>query len=182
MIFYGNIYFILLRKISFCLDIIGNKNKERSNNEYTFLNYLIYIFYPTNLYCSPYISFSNFKKCLFNDEKKIKIDYKRQFIEFGKILFWIIALEVDLHTHVLYAIINDVNLVNKFSLLTIIAALMFKILLFTAKYIVYYGLPNLINRQVGMHTGELPKCLALLHTSAEAWKYFDTGLYSFIKE
>jgi D-alanyl-lipoteichoic acid acyltransferase DltB (MBOAT superfamily) len=32
-----------------------------------------------------------------------------------------------------------------------------------------------------MRVTELPRCFALMHTNSELWRYFDTGVYEFIK-
>lgn len=61
------------------------------------------------------------------------------------------------------------------------ATLLLKGSLFSCKYIVYYGMGNLVNSCVGMRTSELPRCVALIHTNGEMWRYFDTGIYEFIK-
>jgi hypothetical protein len=54
--------------------------------------------------------------------------------------------------------------------------------LFTCKYIVYYGVTNLFNKLAGMNTTKLPRCISIIHTNNEMWKYFDTGIYEFIKK
>lgn len=54
--------------------------------------------------------------------------------------------------------------------------------LFASKYIVFYGLPTLVNRIIGMKTTELPRCIALIHLNSEMWRFFDTGIYEFIKK
>lgn len=54
--------------------------------------------------------------------------------------------------------------------------------LFTCKYIVYYGITTFCNKLVGMETNHLPRCISLIHTNAEMWRYFDTGIYEFIKK
>jgi hypothetical protein len=54
--------------------------------------------------------------------------------------------------------------------------------LFASKYVVYYGITTLVNKIVGMKTTELPRCISLIHTNSEMWRYFDTGIYEFIKK
>ena len=70
---------------------------------------------------------------------------------------------------------------SHFSFSSIFFSFCYKGLLFASKYIVYYGIPSVINKMVGMKTTDLPRCTALIHTNRELWRYFDTGLYEFIK-
>ena len=61
-------------------------------------------------------------------------------------------------------------------------ALYLKGALFACKYIVYYGITSLINRLFNMKTTQLPRCISIIHTNSEMWRYFDTGIYEFIKK
>ena len=73
------------------------------------------------------------------------------------------------------------QIASYFSFASIFFSFCYKGLLFSCKYIVYYGIPSLVNKMVGMKTTELPRCTALIHTNRELWRYFDTGIYEFIK-
>ncbi len=74
------------------------------------------------------------------------------------------------------------HLIRMTSKVAISMALLLKGSLFAVKYIVFYGLPTIFNEIVGMKTTPLPRCIALIHTNGEMWKYFDTGIYEFIKK
>lgn len=64
---------------------------------------------------------------------------------------------------------------------TLAISLLLKGALFACAYIVYYGLPKLFNEFNGIQSPALPDCVSLMHTNGEMWKYFDTGMYEFIK-
>jgi hypothetical protein len=68
-----------------------------------------------------------------------------------------------------------------FSNAALTGTLLLKGALFPCKYIVFYGMTNLVNECVGMKCGALPRCFALMHTNSELWRFFDTGIYEFIK-
>ncbi len=53
-------YFMLLRILSFCLDKVALKSKPTT--DYTLLNYIFYIFYPTFVFPSMLISFQILKE------------------------------------------------------------------------------------------------------------------------
>lgn len=53
--------------------------------------------------------------------------------------------------------------------------------LFASKYIIFYGVTLVVNQLVGIKTTGLPRCVFLINTNREMWRYFDTGIYDFIK-
>ena len=91
-------------------------------------------------------------------------------------------LEATLHLTVVYAIHQNQIAFDNLSKTTLLICLLLKGALFSSKYNVYYGLSLVVNKLVGMETTPLPKCIALIHTNGELWKYFDTGIYEFIKK
>ena len=88
-----------------------------------------------------------------------------------------------IHFTLVYTLHNySDRLMKRFSQTSIALTLFLKTSLFTSKYIVFYGIPIFFNKIVGMKVVELPRCVLMMHTSSELWRYFDTGLYEFIKE
>jgi hypothetical protein len=61
-------------------------------------------------------------------------------------------------------------------------SLLLKGFLFSCTYIVFYGVPKIASEIFGIRTGPLPQCVSLIHTNSELWKFFDTGMYEFIKK
>lgn len=100
-----------------------------------------------------------------------------------KILISIVLIEFVLHFTSVYTLnLYSDQVIDRFSKPSLILAMQLKGSLFVCKYIVYYGLTNLCNSLVGMRTTELPRCVAVVHTNSEMWRYFDTGIYEFIKK
>jgi hypothetical protein len=102
--------------------------------------------------------------------------------QFARILFWIFIIELVSHFTLAFALHESFYLIDHSSKFSIAASLGIKGSLFSAKYIVYYGLTTLVNEQVGMKTSNLPRCIFLIHTNGELWRYFDTGIYQFIRK
>ena len=73
------------------------------------------------------------------------------------------------------------QVVSYLSWSSIFFSFVYKGLLFSCKYIVYYGIPTTVNIMIGMKTTRLPRCAAVIHTNREMWRFFDTGIYEFIK-
>lgn len=100
-----------------------------------------------------------------------------------RIFFSMVLIEFFLRTTSSYTILIYTNYVRKyFSVTSFVMSILIRGSLFTSKYIVYYGFPTLVNKILGMKTSELPRCFALLHLNSEMWRYFDTGIYEFIKK
>ena len=92
-------------------------------------------------------------------------------------------LELVLHLTSVFTIHNySKEVVDEFSKSSLVLSLFLKTSLFTTKYIVIYGVTNFFNKIVGMSVVDLPRCVLMMNTSSEMWRYFDTGLYEFIKE
>jgi hypothetical protein len=98
-----------------------------------------------------------------------------------RIAFNAFLIELTFHLTSIYAIHGNTRLIEKCSKFTIAIALYMKGALFSSKYIVFYGLPSIINESIGIKTTPLPRCISVIHTNKEMWKYFDTGIYEFIK-
>lgn len=197
--FYIVSFFTLLRVTSFCLDKIDTyedeealklkkkdddfeKRKNPKNSiDYSLINFFLYILYPSFIYISPFISFQNFKSCL-NDTSETKdFTIKEILILISRVIFWALFIEFIFHATIIFGIHQDLTLLNECSKFLLTCALAVKGLLFSAKYIVFYGIPSIVNKCVGMKITKLPRCIAIIHTNNELWKHFDTGIYEFIK-
>lgn len=99
-----------------------------------------------------------------------------------RVIISIFLIELALHTTIVFSMHENIRIIRNCSKATIAIALMLKGALFTSKYIVFYGIPSIFNKIVGIETTPLPRCIALIHTNSEMWKYFDTGIYEFIKK
>ena len=99
-----------------------------------------------------------------------------------RVIASIFIMEFFNHLTIVFSMHENSKLVERASKFTIAFALLIKGALFSVKYIVFYGIPNIFNEIVGIKTTPLPRCIALISTNGEMWKYFDTGIYEFIKK
>ena len=99
-----------------------------------------------------------------------------------RVILGILIIEIFNHVTIIFSMHENELLIKKSSRLAIAIALLLKGALFAVKYIVFYGVPTFFNEIVGMKTTPLPRCIALISTNGEMWKYFDTGIYEFIKK
>lgn len=189
------------------MDKTDSKDKPASD-EYNWFNSILYVFYPTFVYPGLFISFTNFKECVNHSSFLFYVASKQSCIlKFNKIqqsessiskplgpkvkeisrllvriIMSAILIEFVLHTtstftiHAYYAQMNAY-----FSSGSLVMSLVLKIALFASKYIVFYGTIAIFNEFLGMRVSNLPSCPIIIHTNKELWRYFDTGLYDFIK-
>ena len=87
-----------------------------------------------------------------------------------------------MHTTLAFRIHSDTSLIDQFSKYSLCMSLLLKGFLFGCTYIVFYGVPKISSEIFGIRTTPLPQCVALIHTNSEMWKFFDTGMYEFIKK
>jgi len=173
-------YFMLLRILSFCLDKVALESKPTT--DYTLLNYIFYIFYPTFVFPSMFISFQNFVSCRMchrpSYQPQVIVRRLLQIIVSG------LSVELVLHTTSTFMIHNYYKQVALLgvSVPSLVMTLMLKGGTFASKYICFYGTSALVNEFVGMKIGKLPRCVFLIHTNREMWRHFDTGIYDFIKK
>lgn len=52
---------------------------------------------------------------------------------------------------------------------------------FHIKYVVQYGLSTALAAFEGVAVPRLPRCIGRVHLYSDMWKYFDPGLYNFLK-
>ena len=52
---------------------------------------------------------------------------------------------------------------------------------FHIKYLVLYGIPGTLSRIDGIDAPHVPRCLAWITLYSQVWKWFDKGLYDFLK-
>ncbi len=167
---------MLLRILSFCLDKVTNRNKTG----YTLFSYIFYIFYPTFVFPSMFISYRNFISCRQYHPSHHKISFQKIFRIIGSGLL----IELVLHTTSTFMIHNYYRQVVSIGIeaSALVMTLVLKGGTFASKYICFYGVSSVVNDFLGMQTGKLPRCVFLIHTNREMWRHFDTGIYDFIKK
>ena len=96
-------------------------------------------------------------------------------------LFWMVFYEVSLHFIYYSAVIFDVQLVSRLSYWELCGLGYWLGQAFMVKYVVLYGLPGVLARLDGVDAPLVPHCLSYLTLYSQVWKWFDKGLYNFLK-
>ena len=53
---------------------------------------------------------------------------------------------------------------------------------FHMKYTVFYGMPGVFMTEDGIDAPTPPKCIGRIHLYSDMWRYFDNGLYKFLRK
>ena len=53
---------------------------------------------------------------------------------------------------------------------------------FQLKYVVMYGMSSHLARLDGVEAPGHPACIGRIHLYSDMWRYFDSGLYEFMRE
>ena len=53
---------------------------------------------------------------------------------------------------------------------------------FHLKYVVMYGISSHVARTDGVEAPGHPACIGRVHLYSDMWRYFDSGLYEFMRE
>ncbi len=88
-----------------------------------------------------------------------------------RILISAALVEISLRLTLTYSLVlYHKQFFSYFNHKSLIMAHLLRGTLFTSKYIVYYGIPTVLNDITGMSVTELPRCTMLIHTNSELWR------------
>ncbi|KAK3784599.1 hypothetical protein RRG08_003407 [Elysia crispata] len=97
-----------------------------------------------------------------------------------RILLWVLFLEVSLHFLYFSALAYN-SALKHLSLWALVAVGQSTGQFFMVKYVIFYGLGGQLGRFDGIVPPPEPRCISWVYSFTDMWKYFDTGLYNFIK-
>lgn len=171
---------IYLRCISFCLDKIDKKLDWVSI--YTFYGY---VFYLPCFFLGPILLFDVFSNKLY----KTSWTYTYRslmylIIQNIRYLFWLFLTEFILHFVYINCLLYYIEVLKlmKFDNVWVMYGVGFCMgQFFFLKYTVVYGLALTWTKAEGYETPNPPRCIAHICLYSDMWRYFDEGLYLFIR-
>lgn len=160
-----------------------NTQEELEYMRFSFLDAFTYIFYFPLFFTGPIITYDEFSKQMNESSLKPLGDKKIIFIAFLalRIVFWTYFIEFILHFFYFNALQHNLSVIEDMDLWTLAGMGYCQGQFFMVKYIVMFGIPAVVARICGMDPPAGPKCVAHIYTYSDMWKYFDRGMYSFIK-
>ncbi|KAL3872849.1 hypothetical protein ACJMK2_036036 [Sinanodonta woodiana] len=149
---------------------------------FSFMDLLVYIYYLPLFFTGPILTYNLFKK-QFNS-LEVPLPWTRV-ISHGvfviRMIFWAFFNEFILHWFYFSALQNNVIVIKSVSLWTLTGIGYCQGQFFMNKYVVMFGFPAAFARIDGFDPPPGPRCISYIYLYSNMWKYFDHGLYSFMK-
>ena len=150
------------------------------------LEVLLYLFYFPPFIFGPIYLFHEFRhqiKSSFTSSHSSSL-WLSEFTDILKnllrICFWILFMDVSLHFLYFGALAYN-SALKQLSLWALVSVGHSTGQFFMVKYLVIYGLAGQLGRFDGVAAPPEPCCISWVYSYTDMWKYFDTGLYKFIK-
>ena len=173
-----------LRCISFCLDRIWMEvsplSKLKMDN---FIRMLAYCFYiPVNI-SGPVILFRDFHKGFNKQYEKWSlnrmINFSMQVLRFS---VWLLSGHLIIHFFYFSSFTYNMDILTSLDVWTLAGVGLSVAGFFNIKYTVFYGWSRPFVVADGIDMAPLPpKCVYRIHLYSDMWRYFDRGLYLFLK-
>ncbi|KAL1501940.1 hypothetical protein ABEB36_007167 [Hypothenemus hampei] len=158
-----------LKCTSFCL----NESKMG-------LNYWSYCMYFPTLLTGPFIPYKDYENMF-----KTHYNLRQKAVNLTKnvilCLFWWSFSNFWLHFIYINATGFQLELVKQMDLCSLCGYGYLMGQFFHIKYVVFYGLSTSLAAFDGAVVPRLPRCIGRIHLYSDMWKYFDPGLYDFLK-
>ncbi|XP_045178562.2 protein-cysteine N-palmitoyltransferase HHAT-like [Mercenaria mercenaria] len=154
----------------------------RESVGYSFIDLLCYVFYLPLFFIGPILTFD-----LFKDQMNAPLPQdtrghlKLQSLHLLRFFFWAMFNEFLLHFLYFNALQNNTMVLKSVSLFTLMGIGYLHGQFFMVKYLVMFGLPGTIAKFDYLNPPDGPKCISYIYLYSDMWKFFDRGLYSFLK-
>ncbi|CAL1526191.1 unnamed protein product [Lymnaea stagnalis] len=153
------------------------------DNRPCFMDFFFYTFYLPKFVHGPIYLFRAFYLDInahFN-AKEQTMDIRNICTNLLKILFWALLLDFLLHFFYFSSLGSHPSVVKQLSLAAVCAMGYMQGQIFMVKYFCSYGLTGQLSRFDGVTPHPNPRCISWVYSYTDMWKYFDCGLYKFIK-
>lgn len=177
----------MLQLLNVCITLCRNPDRSLSTNfVLNICEYLLYPMYSLTLIVL-YEDFENQinalrRRVMLNMWWPSNVNGQKLLFKAVRLLFWFIVIEIFLH----YIYANAI-LQSAFTLITglnnyEVACISYMAgIFFYLKYVIIFGLPSLFALIDGMAPPGPPVCISRISKYSQMWRYFDRGLYEFLK-
>jgi len=171
------------RCVSFSLDRIWGKVEREQGLWEGILMLTAYCFYLPLGIMGPLITSKTFKECMSKDAPPL--GFKLLFDAlFGVARYMLWMCITDMSTYFVFqqAFTYHPHIVNSMSMWALCGMGYAMGQFFHLKYVVMYGISSHVARTDGVDAPGHPACIGRVHLYSDMWRYFDTGLYEFMRE
>ena len=145
------------------------------------LDLFFYMFYFPLFLTGPLIVYHSFHRQVKHPVPCTRVRLGDIMFKLARILCWSAMTMVILHYLYVHAINSNSAVLAKQSRWTLAAIGYLLGQLFMVKYVVLFGLPAQVARLDGFEPPTVPACISYIYCYSDMWKYFDRGLYDFMK-
>ena len=145
------------------------------------LDLFFYMFYFPLFFTGPLIVYDSFHQQAEHPQPCTRARLGDVVFKLARILFWAVLNSVLLHFLYAHAINGNSLVLAKQSRWTLAAIGYLLGQFFMVKYLVLFGLPAQLARLDGFEPPAVPACISYIYCYSDMWKFFDRGLYNFLK-
>ena len=194
------IAWINARCVSYCLDRIWGRVEREEGVMSGLVMLTAYCFYLPLGIMGPLVTSKKFKDSF--DREPSPLSFRLFFDAiFGAIRYFLWLCVTDISTYITFQqaftyhvsiispVLNPVStclfqphIVNSLSMWALCGMGYAMGQFFHLKYVVMYGISSHIARTDGMEAPGHPACIGRVHLYSDMWRYFDSGLYEFMRE
>ena len=178
-------YWVNSRCVSFCLDRIWKEVEPSSKGKFQdLIEMFAYCFYLPTSISGPIMIYKDFHEG-FNSEYK-PWTFRRWIcflIQVVRYSFWLLIGHLMLHFFHHSLIRFDMDILKSLDFWSLTGVGLVVGGFFNLKYVIFYGWPRPFVVEDGLTKApKHPVCIYRIHRYTEMWRYFDHGLYLFLKK
>ncbi|XP_067681277.1 protein-cysteine N-palmitoyltransferase HHAT-like [Haliotis asinina] len=182
---------VVLRYTSFCLERSkyvqarannSHRQNPKEDNCFSIPDLLLYIFYLPIFFTGPLLTYDQFKVQISSPPSCWNTNRILQTLgNFMRVFFW--SAFIELSHHFLYhaALLRSPAVMEQVSLWCLLGIGYIEGQYFMVNYLVLYGLPAQVAKLDDIDAPKEPKCISYIYRYSDMWKYFDRGLYTFLR-
>ena len=184
-VIYVTWYWVNSRCVSFCLDRIWKEVEPSPRGKiHDLVEMFAYCFYlPINI-SGPIMIHKDFHEGFNKDYQEWNMKRVKNFLmQVVRYTFWLLIGHLMLHFFYQSSIRYDMDILKSLGLWTLAGVGLSVGGFFNLKYVIFYGWPRPFVVEDGIDKAPLhPKCIYRIHRYTEMWRYFDNGLYLFLRK
>ncbi|CAC5364454.1 unnamed protein product [Mytilus coruscus] len=157
--------------------------KQKEEIHFSLMDAFSYFLYYPLFFCEPIITYDDFSRQMNESERKTLKASEMKSIAFQatRVIFWAFFNEFILHFFYFNAFQHHVSVLENMDQWTLWGMGYCQGQFLMMKYFVLFGLPSVVARICGIEPPAGPKCIGHIYKYSDMWKYFDRGMYNFIK-
>ena len=159
---------------------------------YGFLDFIAYVFYIPLFFNGPLLTFNQFRISMpksdtfsekATEDSTVTATFSTWsiFSDISKCLIYFFLIEILFHYIYSTSLSRHDFILSTLGCWETVGIIWTQLQFFYLKYVIFYGTAGIFVRFDGMEPPGYPKCISSLFTFVEMWRYFDKGLYYFLK-